>query len=202
MAAAITKLQVDVANEKLIISATGSGSTTDSGGNTLHHRFTKVYIDTTCTFNCKNEYSTNAVEILIPDDAITTNATLVAGLHYDGDLVDFEIPFSDILSQDIPNDILFIWIEETEYDANYQAVDTNYYFGVTLSVSTFYNLLLNHIKINSAECCKSDCSDVNFMLAWHGFNLAKTLQDYKQMIYYWKIMHNNSSSIVNNCNCN
>lgn len=200
--ATITKLQVDVANQKLIISATSSGVTTDSSSNTFHHRFTKVYIDTTCTFNCKNEYSTSSVAIEIPDDAITTNATLHDDEHFDGDLVDFEIPFSDIYnSTDIANDILFIWIEETEYDFTYSAVDINYFFGVTLSVSTFYETLLNHIKLNAKECCKATCSDVNFMLAWHGFNLAKTLQEYKQMVYYWNIMHNNKSSVSSGCEC-
>lgn len=192
----ITKLLVDTVNEKLIVSATSKGVTTDESNHTFHHKFTKIEIDITNTFVCKNEPSSVAMSfnIPVPEDSVT---------DYDWDLVDFEIPFSEILSNDVANDILFVWLTEEEYDENYTLQDnTEVGFGVTLSVNTFYDLLLEHIKINSTNCCKVNCSDVDFMLAWNGFNLAKTLQDYKQMIYYWKILHRQVSENIISCNCN
>lgn len=77
-------------------------------------------------------------------------------------------------------------------------------FGVTLSVKDFYELLLNHIDIVAQDncSCDTDCSDVNFMLAWQGFNLAKTLQDYNQMINYWRILHKYNTSTSAGCTCN
>lgn len=74
-------------------------------------------------------------------------------------------------------------------------------FGVTLSVRDFYNLMLERVTIEDVISCKATCSDVNCMLAWNGFNLAKSLREYKQMIYYWKILHNVVTSSYN-CNCN
>lgn len=187
----ITKLQVDVNNEKLLISATSKGEIEGK-----HHKFTKINLDITDTFVCKNEPSSNAMSFDIP---VPENVES----EYDWDLVDFEIPFSDILSSDVANDILFIWLTEEEYSSEGVLQDnTEVGFGLTLSVSTFYNLLLNHIKIkSSSNCCNASCSDVDFMLAWNGFNLAKTLQDYRQMIYYWRLLHRTSNDSDNPCNC-
>ena len=202
----ITKLKVDVDNEQLLISATSKGETTDNA--TYHHRFTKVFIDTTTTFNCYNEPSSYAttIDIPLPEDSDS-------GIDYDKDLEDYAIPFSDILCDDIANDVLFVWLEEVEYDnlnplhvrdmpASSDYTNPDYGFGVTLSVATFYNLLLENLKIKSEDCCDTDCSDVNMMIAWQGFNLAKTLGEYKQMIYYWKLLHNVISDISTGCNCN
>lgn len=77
-------------------------------------------------------------------------------------------------------------------------------FGVTLSVKDFYELLINHIDIVAQDTCscEANCSDVNFMLAWQGFNLAKTLQDYNQMINYWRILHKYNTSTSVGCTCN
>lgn len=191
----ITKLQVDVVNKKLIISATSKGAVNDT-----HHKFTKVQIDVTNTFVCYNEPSSIAVSSMTFDIPVPEDATS----DYDWDLVDFEIPFSSILSDDVANDVVFVWLTEEEYDShnNLQADGSEVGFGVTLSVSTFYNLLLNHIKINTTGCCKAGCSDIDFMLAWDGFNLAKTLQDYRKMIYYWKLLHKQTVNNSNNsCNC-
>lgn len=201
--ATITKLYIDSTNENLVISATSSGATTEDGV-TIHHKFTRIFIDLACTFNCKSEPSSNATTIVLTADDFDT--------WVDGDLVDYTVPFSDILSDDILNDILFVWIEETPYtdEAGTQQatnLDLDYYFGVTLHVKTLYNHLLSHISLdNSCGCassCNPDCADVNIMLAWQGFNLAKTLQDYRQMINYWNIIHttNTTSSYSSGCNC-
>lgn len=293
MTAKITKLLVDIDNENLVVSATSSGADTKDGV-TYHHQFYKLDIDSTSTFNCKNEPSTLATSIPLVCDQ-------------DTNLVDYPISFNDILCSDIPNDILFAWLYEKEYvirewnlglvvdesepelamyiyitdgtdiykckltdlddgvvmtkvdsmpgtgsddykvdciihgegkylyfkvtyneEISYyrmnitskavQIVDASkfptsvndYYadnvlFGVTLSVKNFYNLLLNHIDIVSDDnpcTCNVECSDVNFMLAWDGFNLAKTLQDYRQMIKYWRILHRAGNSTTSNCGCN
>lgn len=98
----------------------------------------------------------------------------------------------------------FTEITEEEYNDSRKTQVPYPAFGLTLSVKDFYNLLLNNIEIQTKDSthCNPSCSDVNFMLAWQGFNLAKTLQDYNQMIYYWKILHgfNNTSSYTSCCN--
>ena len=197
----ITKLQVDVENKQLMISAKSKGEVTEEG-HTYHHRFTKVYIDVTDTFNCYNEWSTNAAVVNIPiSEEYGTNGA------YDSDLVNYSIPFSEIYSNDIENDILFVWLEEVEYDdldpLHVRDCDGNpdYGFGVVLSVSNLYQYLLDNLKINSEDCCNVGCSEVNMMLAWQGFSLAKTIGDYKQMIYYWKILHNVTPNKDGGCNC-
>lgn len=287
MAAEIKKLQVDVDANLLSILATTSGQTTE-GGETFHHKYYKVAIDSTKTFNCKNEPSTSAT---------TINVTVAQDTN-----LDKNISFDDIIcSSDIENDILFIWLYEKKYVIRpilntlaedfdvfitdgteyykchmgedykleemvmtkteaplhaeefgtslvyyagkyiyfehkdlyyrmnrtsleveeltidkypvYSDHDTTYnddhypdnvLFGVTLSVKSFYELLLNHIDIVSSDTCncKVECSDVNFMLAWDGFNLAKTLQDYNQMIKYWNILHKSNTATYSSCGCN
>lgn len=195
--AVITKLQVDASNEQLIVSATSNGITQD-GETSLHHKFTKIYVDTCCTFNCKNEPSSKALIKTLTADDFNSN-------WIDGDLTDYTIPFSDIIVEDVLNEVLFVWIEEITCDEKGNQLgkyDITYLFGVTLHVQSLYNILLNHININECKC-KPDCSDVNFMLAWDGFNLAKTLQDYRQMCYYWQILHKNKTTISSTgCGCN
>ena len=283
----ITKLQVDTISENLVVSA--------NDDNTDKYQFTKIYIDSIKTFNCKNEPSTLATTVELKDSSTEPYAENTP-------LSNYKIPFNEIICSDVPeNDIFFVWVECDEqynrdeyngyyYDNNFYITDgKNYYhtvtlnasevfededasdynyaknhssdvyavktfrkghyiyvketyggntyyfrindeslatggvsitetvynearaymapntaFGVTLSVKNFYELLLNHIDIESStDNCKVDCADVNFMLAWQGFNLAKTLQDYNQMIYYWNILHrygNNSSTV--GCGCN
>lgn len=274
----ITKLQVNTVNNNLVISATDD--------NTDYYKFTKAYIDSTKTFNCKNEESVYADKIDIDANDNTP-------------LSDYKIPFSDIITSETPeNDILFVWLEAMEGyerhemyrvaddshgisyghyvsfgDGSYYRVTSsvmactesdyliakqygeengcavkrsNYYyvntpdssweyfvsvinggatssheitkeefdeatsynvkaFGVTLSVKNFYDLLLNHINIEASDSCNCnvDCSDVNFMLAWQGFNLSKSLQDYNQMIKYWKILHSTGDNTSSSgCGCN
>lgn len=286
----ITKLQVDTVNNCLVISA--------SDDNTTGYQFTKMYIDSTSTFNCKNEPSSSATQITFKDSS---------SLAYpvNTPLTNYKVEFNDIICSEHPeNDVLFVWIycnEASEvYDGFLSIIDTYYYFtdgskyyktygiedvysvtevtksdyeyagstryaypkiesygdkdfvfikyksdedaaytyykvdksslesgaseiseseyvvnslhenpqpsfGVTLSVKNFYELLLNHIDITAQDSCNCnpDCSDVNFMLGWQGFNLAKTLQDYNQMIYYWNILHKfGSSSSSSGCGCN
>lgn len=312
--ATINKLYVDTANEKLIIKATSSGAEDSSA----LYKFTKISIDTTLTFNCSESPSSNATEIKLD-------------LDYNED-IDMEIYFLDIYSEDVPNDLIFVWLDEVKYTAietsgfvndetapnygrmltvNNNAVwavfvmndnvvpdnsaalsiaglkDTNntnlinineylngtypngqinndfvvesirkanglyvkvtynntttYYkmtyhddytgatslryrlniiesseyptkstdiemmpstFGVTLSVNTLYNNILDKIDIKDETCCQVDCSDVNYMLAWNGFNLSKSLKQYKQMIYYWNILHKGNLATSTSCNCN
>lgn len=180
----ITKLQVDIANNKLIVSATD---------NTNSYEFKEICIDTQKTFNCKNEESIYATTITIENQEVDTPLT------------NYEIPFSDIICSDNPEtDIFFVWVKAKEYPASGDPYITAG-FGVTLSVKNFYDLLLNHISIVADnDCnCNPDCSDVNFMLAWQGFNLSKILQDYNKMIYYWKILHSfGNSTVSTGCGCN
>lgn len=301
MSATITKLAVDATNEKLLILATSSGETTESGV-THYHKFTNIYIDTTQTFNCNNSPSSNAVTIALDLDF---NENLHSSESTDSSEIPYEVPFSDILSNDVANDIVFVWIEETDYypqeysgyyyNNNYYLTDKNnsYYvvsslaenavlsastetdynaaaasadenhtittyvngdtmyihhedssestetyftqdmtslstgletstesdyldednrfiadddvppclFGVTLSVRFLYELILDKINIKNENDCNANCSDVNFMLAWNGFNLAKNLGEYKQMIYYWRLLHQVSSSSTSGCGC-
>lgn len=302
--AQITKLAVDVNNEKVVISATSSGKVVDTVANKIyHHKFTKVIMDNSTTFNCSNSPSVNAVSFNL-------------NKNYDENLSNEEIAFNSIPYKDISNELLFVWLEETKYveqytvyegfvvdsditnyltlyftdgtkyyrvsyedpenidmstfeddvtsetfktekesaSSNYnvlgyrEGVDGKYYikivegtniirynvfdltektvddcreidytntlykivtnednptyiFGVTLSVSTLYQLLFNRINIASNSCCKVECSDVNTMLAWQGFNLAKNLGEYKQMVKYWKILHRTTNLDTSTCGC-
>lgn len=294
--AKITKLLANTNTGKLIISATSTGRTIDDHNDVLHHKFTKIYIDVTDTFNCSNEPS-----------SIATVKTLNIG--FDTDLTNYEIDLNDLLCSDPTSDLFFVWIEEYEYKERvlrngfctydttnnewivYSTDDTKYYkakladgeiaddnfnvieqseyvsaqdnagddytvqlctdsdgniylivtdsvgnskyyigdisneylvkkltyqeylkatctasdfsyiFGVTLSVRDFYESILKRIEVKDTNCCKADCSDVNFMLAWNGFNLAKALQQYRQMVYYWRLLHNSKVS-NSNCGCN
>lgn len=179
----ITKLQVDITHDKLIISATN---------NTKSYKFTEICIDTEKTFNCKNEESTYATKITLENQELNE------------DLENYEIPFDSIIcSEDPVNNIFFVWVKCIEYPQSGESYTTSG-FGVTLSVKNFYDLLLNHIDIVSQNdyACNPSCSDVNFMLAWQGFNLAKTLQDYNQMINYWRILHKYNISTSTDCTCN
>lgn len=180
----ITKLQVDIANNKLIVSATD---------NTETYEFEEICIDTQKTFNCKNEESTKATVIEIKNQEASTALT------------NYEVSLDDIIcSEDPKSDVFFVWVKAKETPGVGDAYITAG-FGVTLSVKDFYDLLLNHIDIISEDSCtcKPDCSEVNFMLAWQGFNLAKSLQDYNQMIYYWNILHKTgSNSNHSGCGCN
>jgi hypothetical protein len=201
--ATITKLQVDVDNEKLLIGAKTTGQTTVNG-NIRHHKFTKVYIDTVNTFNCVNEFSSSASVYNITTTNYDKDST-----GEDGQDPIIEVPFSAILSDDIPNELLFVWLQEDEYDNadphNRLTIDktAEHLFGLTLSVKTFYDLLLNNINIKNECSCDTTCSDVDIMLAWNGFNLAKTLQNYRQMIYYWQVIHKRANaSYTGSCNCN
>ena len=294
--AKITKLLANTNTGKLIISATSTGRTIDDHNDVLHHKFTKIYIDVTDTFNCSNEPS-----------SLATVKTLNIG--FDTDLTNYEIDLNDLLCSDPTSDLFFVWIEEYEYKERvlsngfytdnptdnegmvYSTDGTNYYkakladgeiaddnftvitqaeytlaqanadddytvqlctdsdgniylivtdsegnskyyigdisneylvkeltyqeylkatctvsdfsyiFGVTLSVRDFYESILKRVEVKDTNCCKADCSDVNFMLAWHGFNLAKALQQYRQMVYYWRLLHNSKVS-NSNCGCN
>lgn len=236
----IDKLYVDVAN-KVVVLKDYSWHNMATGNNSIAYRehvngdystdpvltgrfkFDSIEMDTSATFNCKNEPSSRALTTLKVSDYLDTNGNFVAtGVTGEKDAIKFD----DItISDDIPNELLFIWLKESFYttgnDTPYDngivdiydgttligSVDCrcdNYDFVVALSVETFYKLLLNSININSCKPCKDsiDCSEVNTMLAWDGFNLAKSTRNYKQMVYYWKIIHNqanNSSS--NGCNC-
>lgn len=282
----IKKMPVDSVNDYISIYATDD--------NPEKYQFTKIYIDTVKTFNCKNEPSTHATVIELKDSSSLPYAENTP-------LDNYKIPFNEIICSDDPiNDIFFIWVECNEqfnrdeyigyyYNSNFYFTDgKNYYhtsaftsaevvkdsdssdynyakshaddsytiksfknshnlyikstysgvtlyyvindeslsqggssiaetaynaarklmkpqtaFGVTLSVRDFYNLLLNHIDIETNPYnCKVECSEVNFMLAWQGFNLSKTLQDYNQMIYYWNILHSVKTSSSSNCGCN
>lgn len=209
MASQLTRLEFDEERKKMIVSATSTGLLIVDG-QTLHHRFTKLYIDTVKTFNCSDSPSRNAISIDIDDKYISTQGHVVEhdGLHYDGDLWNLEIDFDDIyLSEDVLNDIIFIWLEENEYDVNFNLHGEppdwpRMLFEFLFSETTFYSHLLDYIKINSEDCCKTNCSDVNFMLAWNGFSLAMSVRDYQQMVYYWNILHYKAGSKSGKCNCN
>ena len=180
----ITKLQVDIAHNKLIVSATD---------NTASYEFKEICIDTQKTFNCKNDESTYATKITIED--VDPNTALT----------NYEISFDDIICSENPeSDVFFVWVKAKEYPASGDPYITAG-FGVTLSVKDFYSILLNHISVVADDDCECnpDCSDVNFMLAWQGFNLSKILQDYNKMIYYWNILHSIGSKTSSfGCNCN
>ena len=206
---------VDKVNQVIKIKWPSAGIL-DEDGTIYHHKFTKISIDTAKTFNCKDEPSSKAITKIIDWSHDTDN---VNGIGVDRDLYFknnevqyFEIPFNDIyLSEDVANDLIFVWIEEqkgTVSSSTFTPVtDENpvNHFAITLHVGTFFDLILSNINIIGNECnnCKNvECSDVNFMLAWQGFDLAKTLGKYKQMVYYWNIMHNVSNQYNNSsCNC-
>lgn len=209
------KFSVDVNKRVLIITLPSTGETIYDNVN-YHHKFTEVFIDSSSTFNCGSGPSSFATNSSIRIDWDNIESSTNNG--YDEDLIDYEIPFTSIMMDEnsMANELFFIWVKECSYtkdgdeyfeSANeVSSVTGQHYpinlFALTLSVSTFYNILLNHIKINTEDCNKVGCSDVNFMLAWDGFNLAKTLQDYKKMIYYWKILHTQTTIGSNNsCNC-
>lgn len=102
---------------------------------------------------------------------------------------------------DVENEVVAEYSEEEYAEVVYKLIDFEYFFGITLSVSTLYNNILNSIVIKNSENCEADCSEVNKMLAWQGFSFAKALGRYDQMIYYWKILHNISNSVSTPCNC-
>ena len=230
----IDKLYVDVANKVLVLKdyswnnmATGNNSIVykdHDTGNTLNgsFKFDSIAIDSSATFNCKEEPSSSALKTLTISNYIDSNGNFSAT----GDINEKPaISFDDItISDDIPNELLFIWLKESFYITGNEtpyalgivdiydgatligSIDCrydNYDFVIALSVETFYKLLLNTININSCNPCKDNvsCSYVNTMLAWDGFNLAKSTRNYKRMVYYWNIVHNSSNKSNNNCKC-
>ena len=92
--ARITKLLIDTVANKLIISATSTGKTTDDTS-TYHHKFTTIKFDVTDTFNCSNEPS-----------SVATTHTLDIG--FDTDLVNYEVSLADILPNNPTLDLFFI----------------------------------------------------------------------------------------------
>lgn len=199
-------IAVDVENKRLVINWMSSHKTItkDDNNNNISFKFTKIYVDTTKTFNCKNSPSTTA-------EAVPINITI--GINEDLD--NYYIPFSNILTapdDELQDELFFVWLEEIICDnngdpdyphtINSETVDKpTLNFGVTLSVKRFYNLLLETINITD-NSCEVGCADVNTMLAWDGFNLAKILGEYKQMIYYWNILHTAKNRTFSSCNCN
>lgn len=229
----IDKLYVDVANKVLVLKdyswnnmATGNNSIVykdHDTGNTLSggFKFDSIQMDNSATFNCKEEPSSSAITLDVTDYLDDNGNIAATGATGEKPA----ISFNDIPYDDIPNELLFIWLKESFYlignDNPYAAgivdiydgstligsVDCrcdNYDFVIALSVETFYKLLLNTININNCNPCKDniDCSEVNTMLAWDGFNLAKSTRNYKQMVYYWNIIHNQANkSNSRGCNC-
>lgn len=194
--AVFTKCLIDITNKKLIISATSSGITTDaSTGVQKSHQFTDLYIDNQDTFICANEPSTGATHIALENTVVN------------GDLTDFEVLFTDILLKDIENSLLFVWLKEVEgtvdsQTGNFSKEDFAYYMGITFSVNLLYTLLLDTIDIKGEGCCEVDCTNVERMMAWMAFMLAKKLSDPKAMIKYWKILHQLGLNSTTGCSCN
>lgn len=209
--AQLTRLEFDEDRKKMIVSATSTGIL-EVDGVTYHHRFSKLYIDTTKTFNCSDSPSRNAIAIDIDDSYIDEKGHVIEhdGKHYDGDLWNMEIDFDDIyLTEDVLNDIVFIWLEEKEYDEHFGETTHGMppewpimLFEFLFSENQLYNHMLDYIKINSEDCCETKCSDVNFMLAWNGFSLAMSVRNYQQMVYYWNILHYKANAKSGKCNCN
>lgn len=222
--AKIEKIKFDLANRKLVVIAKSTGIESDSNNIQYYNRFEKIYVDTSCTINgCINEPSSNAPVVLNltnddvkfkinPNGGTPSSADLVNGVYYNGDLINYEILFDDVnvldfLSKDVENELLLVWVEEVQYveDANHEWTPTgikNYKaHALCISGTTLYDIFLNKIKINSEDCCKTSCADVNFFLAWNGFKFAAALEDYRKAVYYWKIIHNTASE-PKNCGCN
>lgn len=85
----------------------------------------------------------------------------------------------------------------------YTDVDFKYIFSVVFDNIALSKLILSNINIADDKDCNVQCSDVNTMLAWYGFNLANKLSDMKRLIYYWNLLHESVDMIdVSNCNCN
>lgn len=126
---------------------------------------------------------------------------IYAKLVNDGTTTYYRVTYNPSLPADSPSSY---YIEEIDKWPTIKVTDIASSFGVTLAVKEFYELLLDHIDIVAKDnCdCNPDCSDVNFMLAWQGFNLSKTLQDYNQMIKYWKILHSYGIEVSSGCGCN
>lgn len=82
-------------------------------------------------------------------------------------------------------------------------VNFHYVFSVMFDNIALSKLILSNINIADNKDCNVQCSDVNTMLAWYGFNLANKLNDMKRLIYYWNLLHESVDMIdVSNCNCN
>lgn len=182
----IDKASVDTVNRQFVISASCI-----LGDEYTNYKFTKIYIDTALTFNCKDDASTHAMVFNIDSTIVPDNTSLE----------EYTISFDKaLLVDDFENTLFFIWVEASCYNGSKDELFKG--FGTTLSVKDFYSYILNSININEGDYCNINCSDVNFVLAWNGFNLAMALRNYKQMIYYWNILHKAKSSSGNSCNCN
>lgn len=195
MAIKITKLLLDKANQKIVLSA----EVEEQG-----EYMTAIYIDTQKTFVCSNEPSDSASKIeLNPDGIIESNDTLTIEGGCVTKVTDFEIDLPSITAGvvstlDINNDMLFLFID----DINQDSID--YTIRIVLEQQSFYTLLFKqiHKDIVATGCCDIPQSAADIALMFEAFQLSLLTKDFRRAVYYWNELHGgNNLSITAKCNC-
>ena len=186
MATVISKLDLDVTNKKIIISATA-----ETGG-----YINDIRIDTQRSFVCTSEPSSNA--------SIITIDTTASGVELNGEnkiisITNYEINLASatsgaLLTLDINNDMMFVYV--------YGNPDIS--AGVTFDQNSLYQLVFRNLNRNliSQKCCTIDQSSVDLVLLFEAFQLSWSTADPRKFIYYWNRLHNYSSDSSSNCGCN
>ena len=123
--AKFVRCKIDEGGRNVVISAKSSRSQ-EIEGSPFHYKFTKIYIDSSCTFNCMNEPSSSATVIDLPEELKVM----------DGNIYNFKIPFDDILVEDVPNEMLFIFLQEEKYIENI-VYDENEYTQKIINYSIY-----------------------------------------------------------------
>lgn len=195
MAIKITKLILDKANQKIVISAE-----VEKQGDYM----TAIYIDTQKSFVCSNEPSSSASKIELNPKSIsesTDTLTIQGGCVVK--ITDFEVDLATITAGvvstlDIDNDMLFLFID------NISQGDIAYTLRVVLEQKSFYNLIFKqiHKDIATTNCCDVPQSAADLALMFEAFQLSLLTKDFRRAVYYWNELHGgNNLSITAKCNC-
>lgn len=195
MAIKITKLILDKANQKIVVSAE-----VEKQGDYM----TAIYIDTQKSFVCSNEPSSSASKIELNPKSIsesTDTLTIQGGCVVK--IIDFEVDLATITAGvvstlDIDNDMLFLFID------NISQEDIAYTLRVVLEQKSFYNLIFKqiHKDIATTNCCDVPQSAADLALMFEAFQLSLLTKDFRRAVYYWNELHGgNNLSITAKCNC-
>ena len=195
MAIKITKLILDKANQKIVVSAE-----VEKQGDYM----TAIYIDTQKSFVCSNEPSSSASKIELNPKSIsesTDTLTIQGGCVVK--ITDFEVDLATITAGvvstlDIDKDILFLFID------NISQEDIAYTLRVVLEQKSFYNLIFKqiHKDIATVNCCDVPQSAADLALMFEAFQLSLLTKDFRRAVYYWNELHGgNNLSTTAKCNC-
>lgn len=195
MAIKITKLKLNRAKQKIIVSAETESS---------EEYMTALYLDTQNTFVCKNEPSGSATKIILNPDNLTESTDILT--ITDGKvtkITDFEIDLTKITAGAISTlslnkDMVFLFIDNFTLDM------ISYTVGIVFDQRGFFNAIFRqmHKDIVTTGCCDIPQSAADLALMFEAFQLALLVTDFKKAVYYWRELHiGNHKSLTTKCNC-